>query len=119
MNFILNLSIKIRNLCIFINILNVQIYILLFFNFFRSENDEFRRNHYLTSLLHVKTKCEILQKKLSKDYCPIFRQNVKLLPFFFSSLHFIIIYSLIGFIIINIKLFDGRFNSTWSIFVFI
>lgn len=42
----------------------------------REENDEYRRNHYLSGLLHVQTKCEILKKKLSKDQCPIFRENV-------------------------------------------
>ncbi|CAF2785557.1 unnamed protein product [Rotaria sp. Silwood2] len=40
-----------------------------------SENDDLRRNHYLTSLLHVQTKCKMLKKKLSKDQCLIFRQN--------------------------------------------
>ncbi|CAF3553209.1 unnamed protein product [Rotaria sordida] len=40
-----------------------------------SENDDFRRNRYLSSLLHVQTKCMMLKEKLSKDQCLIFRQN--------------------------------------------
>jgi len=48
---------------------------------FRSENDDFRRSHYLSRLLHVQTKSEMLQKKLSKDQCLIFKQNVRLLKY--------------------------------------
>ncbi|CAF3639029.1 unnamed protein product [Rotaria socialis] len=42
---------------------------------YTSENDDFRRNHFLTSLLHVQTKCTILKDKLTKDQTFIFREN--------------------------------------------
>jgi hypothetical protein len=50
---------------------------LLCYNSFRSENDDFRRNHYLSSLLHIQTKCDMLTKKLTKDQCLFIKQNVR------------------------------------------
>ncbi|CAF1146931.1 unnamed protein product [Adineta ricciae] len=40
-----------------------------------SENDDYRRNHFLSSLLHTQTKCDLLTKKLTKDQCLLSKQK--------------------------------------------
>ncbi|UJR35583.1 hypothetical protein I4U23_028336 [Adineta vaga] len=40
-----------------------------------SENDDYRRNHYLSSLLHVQSKCDMLIKKIHKDQCLPLKQK--------------------------------------------
>ncbi|CAF1216648.1 unnamed protein product [Adineta steineri] len=39
------------------------------------ENDDFRRNHYMSSLLHIQTKYSLLMEHLNEDHCILFKQK--------------------------------------------